>query len=124
MSYKPAVNTQVLQPLPDEYFRQVTGVQLSEYWYLMRFGRVTSTGAIQILALGSDTPTVREEAIDTKAAFQSAGLRLQGTSAPSGVLERLIAVWLRRTLGGGRMEDALQIGRINEPKPPPTYQRF
>lgn len=104
MSYKPAVKARVLQPLSDEDLRQVTGAQVTEDWYLMRFGRVTSTGAVRILALGSDTPTVREEARDAEAVVQSSGLRQQGTSAPSGVLERLIAVSLKRPLGGGRVE--------------------
>lgn len=116
MSYNSTVKALLLRPLSDEDLLQVTRAQVTEYWYLMRFGRVTSTGAVQILALRSGTPTVQEEARDAEAIVQSAGMRQQGTSAPSGVLERLIAVWLMRPLGRGRVGDALRMGRINEPK--------
>lgn len=116
LSYKESVKRRVLEPLSREGLRQVTGAQTTEDWYLMRFGRVTSTGAVRVLAVQSAIPTVREEAGNADAVLQSAGLRQQGTTAPSGVLERLIAVWLMRPLGGGRVGEALRMGRINEPK--------
>lgn len=73
MSYKPAVKAPVLVPLSDEYFRQVTGAQVTEDWYPMRLGRVTSTGDVRNLAFGSATPTVREEGREAEAVLQSAG---------------------------------------------------
>lgn len=116
MQYSSLVSTRVLKPLQSDALRQLTGEQATDDWFLLRFGRVTSTGAVRVLSLRGPDMAMRTEATAADGELQSAVLRQSGVGQGGSIFERLLSVWLMRPLGGGRAAGALRLGRLNEPK--------
>ena len=82
LNYLKAVQGVVLKPVQQSRLRQVTGAETTEDWYLMRIGRVTSTGASRLLSLSSNDLQTRADASAADVEVGQAGLRQRCTNQP------------------------------------------
>lgn len=96
--YSMRVREKVMSMVHNVGLRILIGQQVTYYWYLMRFGRITSTGAVRILALGFAKPETILDASSAERNIQSAPLSQSGAGRAQTIVERLNFIWQMRPL--------------------------
>lgn len=92
--------------------RVVTWERVTNGWYLIRFGWVTSTGALRVLSAHIGEAQTRKDTSEGDRLVTAADLRQKREGASDGVLEQLTSIWLLRTFRGGRVGRAMQMYRL------------
>lgn len=109
---------QILHALASPVLWKISGCQLSEDWFLIRFGWIACTGSVIVLAICSQVNTTRTYASQDVniVSFPLRQSRSSQNDKETGLLERLISICIMRPLVGGRVAESLPMGRTNEKK--------